>query len=90
MRAERDRHAAVGQRGGTSGRWRGAAAVAAAALTLAAVAAPASAAGGYTVIATIGVGARPTAVAVDPAAGIVYVANAGDGTVSVIDAATRK
>jgi YVTN family beta-propeller protein len=45
------------------------------------------------VTATIGVGAYPTAMAVDPAAGSVYVTNSGYGqlnnnTVSVIDAAT--
>ena len=42
-----------------------------------------------TVTATIPVGANPYAVAVDPAAGTVYVANTCDNTVSVIDAATR-
>ena len=49
---------------------------------------PASAAGEYTVTATIGVGSRPDGVAVDPATHTVYVANFNDGTVSVIDAAT--
>ena len=39
-------------------------------------------------IATIPVGTGPEAVAVDPAAGTVYVANTDSGTVSVIDAAT--
>jgi YVTN family beta-propeller protein len=37
---------------------------------------------------TISVGSYPLGVAVDPAARTVYVANAGDDTVSVIDAAT--
>jgi YVTN family beta-propeller protein len=41
-----------------------------------------------TVTGTIAVGAGPDAVAVDSAAGSVYVANGGAGTVSVIDAAT--
>jgi YVTN family beta-propeller protein len=41
------------------------------------------------VTATIAVGTSPDGVAVDPAAGTVYVANAGKGTVSVIDVATR-
>ena len=64
-------------------------AAAAVPLTAAAAAAvPASAPGGYTVTATIGVGTYPDGVAVDPAAGTVYVANYGDGTVSVINAAT--
>jgi YVTN family beta-propeller protein len=70
---------------------------AAAAVPLAAVAAaavPASAAGGYTVTATIAVGSGPQGVAVDPAAGTVYVTSFSDGTctkgcVSVIDAATN-
>ncbi len=35
------------------------------------------------------VGNDPDGVAVDPAAGTVYVANDGDGTVSVIDVATN-
>jgi YVTN family beta-propeller protein len=39
--------------------------------------------------ATTPVGSFPYGVAVDPAAGTVYVTNYGDGTVSVIDAATR-
>ena len=39
--------------------------------------------------ATIPVGIGPDGVAVDPAAHAVYVANYFDGTVSVIDAATR-
>ena len=44
-----------------------------------------------TVIATItNVGTNPDAVAVDPATRTVYVANAGDGTVSVIDESTNK
>jgi YVTN family beta-propeller protein len=41
------------------------------------------------VTATIPVGYRPVAVAVDPAARTAYVANAGGGTVSVIDEANR-
>jgi len=41
-----------------------------------------------TVTATIPVGTEPFAVAADPAAGTVYVANYGNNTVSVIDAAT--
>ena len=41
-----------------------------------------------TVTATIPVGSGPGGVAVDPAAGTVYVTNADAGTVSVIDAAT--
>lgn len=87
MRARRDHHAGVGHRGGASARWRGAVVVAVAALSLAAVAVPASAAGGYTVTATIPVGSDPDEVAVDPAAGTVYVTNYSDGTVSVITAA---
>jgi YVTN family beta-propeller protein len=55
---------------------------------IAAAAAPASAAGGYTVTATIAVGNLPSVVAVDPTTGTVYVANSGDNTVSVIDEAT--
>ena len=88
MRVRRDHHAGAGQRGSTSARWRGAVVVAAVALSLAAGAVPASALGGYTVTATIPVGTGPTAVAVDPAAGTVYVANFDDSTVSVIDEAT--
>jgi len=54
MHARRARHADPGQRGRTSACWRAAAAVVAvAALSLAAGAVPASAAGGYTVTATI-------------------------------------
>ena len=41
------------------------------------------------VTATIGVGSDPFGVAVDPAAGTVYVTNNSADTVSVIDAATR-
>ena len=41
-----------------------------------------------TVTRTIPVGSLPQAVAVDPATRTVYVTNAGDNTVSVIDAAT--
>ena len=89
MRVRRDHHAGAGHRGRTSACWRGAVVVGAAALSLAAVAVPASAAGGYTVTATIPVGSRPLAVAVDPATHTAYVANNWDGTVSVIDAATR-
>ena len=55
----------------------------------AAAAVPASAAGGYTVTATIPVGSYPADVATDSAAGTVYVANNIAGTVSVIDAATN-
>jgi YVTN family beta-propeller protein len=59
-------------------------------LTAAAMAAvPASAAGGYVVAATIPVGSHPGGIAADPAAGTVYVANSGDGTVSVIDVAAN-
>ena len=90
MRARRDHHGG-GHRGTTSARWRGGTVVvAAAALSLTAGVAPTSAAGGYTVTATIAVGSYPYGVAVDPAAGTVYVANYGAGTVSVIDAATNK
>ena len=67
MRVRRDHHAGAGQRGRTSARWRGAVVVAAAALSLAVGAVPASAAGGYTVTATIPVGSHPDGVAVDPA-----------------------
>jgi YVTN family beta-propeller protein len=42
-----------------------------------------------TVTATIAVGSLPSAVAVDPAAGTVYVTNYGSGTASVIDGATN-
>ena len=48
------------------------------------LAVPASAGTGYNVIATVGVGNGPGAVAVNPSTDTVYVAN-GDGTVSVID-----
>jgi YVTN family beta-propeller protein len=90
MRARWGHHAGAGHRGGTSARWRGAAVVAAAALSLAAGGAvPAAAAvGGYTVTATIPVGSFPEGVAVDPATHTAYVANSGAATVSVIDAAT--
>ncbi len=91
MHAPPDHHAGAGQRGRTPARWRAAtvtAGVAAAALSLAAGPVPAPAASGYTVTATIPVGAVPTGVAVDPAAGTIYVAN-GDDSVSVINAATR-
>jgi YVTN family beta-propeller protein len=89
MRARRVRHADVGHRGRISARWRCATVVvAAAALSLAAGAVPAWAAGGYAVTATIPVGSNPEGVAVDPAAGTVYVTNQSDGTVSVVDEAT--
>ncbi len=61
--------------------------VAAAALSLAAGAVPASAAGGYTVTATIPVGDGPGQVAADPAAGTIYVTNNNSDTVSVISTA---
>ena len=89
MRGRRDHHSGAGHRGRTSARWRSAVVVGAAALSLAAGAVPASAAGGYTVTATIPVGSGPFAVTVDPATHTAYVTNANDGTVSVIDAATR-
>ena len=93
MRARWGHHAGAGHRGGAPARWRGAAVaaavVAAAALSLAAGAVPASAAGGYTVTATIPVGSYPLEVAVDPSTHTAYVTNADDDTVSVIDAATR-
>jgi DNA-binding beta-propeller fold protein YncE len=78
MHAPPDRHAGAGPRGRNSARWRAAATavVAAAALSLAAGAVPASAAGGYTVTGTIPVGPSPWGMAVDPGAGAVYVANA--------------
>ena len=84
----------AGHWGRTSARWRGAAAVAAAGAVLLAVSAaaavPASAAGGYTVTATIPVGSYPIGVAVDPATRTAYVTNGqvSDNTVSVIDEAT--
>ena len=91
MRVWRDHHAAAGHRGGASARWRGAAVVA----VVAAAALRWRPAG-----ARLGGGRLhrdrhhprgllPAAVAVDPAAGTVYVTNANDGTVSVIDAATN-
>jgi YVTN family beta-propeller protein len=58
----------------------------AAALSLIAGAVPVSAAGGYTVTATIAVGTDPNGVAVDPVTGTVYVSD--ESGVSVIDAAT--
>ena len=92
MHAPPDHHAAARHRGRIPTRWRAAvavvAAVAVAALSLAVGAVPASAAGGYTVTATITVGGEPIAVAADPAAGTVYVADYASNTVSVIDAAT--
>jgi DNA-binding beta-propeller fold protein YncE len=88
MRTRRDHHASAGQRGRSSARWRGVGAVvAAAALSLAAGAVPASPPGGYTVTATIPVGHYPFGVAVDPSTHTVYVTNEGADTVSVISAA---
>ena len=93
MGAPRNTHSAGGHRGGAVARWRRAAiAVAALALPLAAsgITAPSAwAGGGYAVTATIPVGVQPTAVAVDPALGVVYVANSGNGTVSVISEAAK-
>src|SRR3954453_12530627 len=43
----------------------------------------------YSVISTIPVGSSPFGVAVDPNYGLVYVANAGSNTVSVIDPTTN-
>jgi len=66
----------------------------AAALTLTAAAAtglgatPAQAAGSYHIIATIGVGGLPDAVAVSPDGSQAYVANSNSNSVSVIDTAT--
>jgi YVTN family beta-propeller protein len=88
MHAPPDHHAGARQRGRIPARWRAAAVTAAAALSLAVGTVPASAAGSYTVTATIPVGSSPDAVAADPAAGTIYVANFVDNTVSVIDAAT--
>ena len=67
-------------------------AVAAVAVLLA-VSGPAAAPGlasttSYAVTATIPVGDLPLGVGVDPSVGTAYVANNGDGTVSVIDGAT--
>ena len=78
MHARQDHQAGTVQRGAAAARWRVAAAatvVATAALSLAASAVPASAAGGYTVTATIPVGSAPYGVAADPSAGTVYAAN---------------
>jgi len=93
MRAWGGHHVVAGYRGGTSVRWcRVAAATVAAVLPLAvcvAAAVPASAAGGYTVIATIDVGGGPDGVAVDSAVHTAYVTNINDDSVSVIDEATN-
>jgi len=93
MHTRQDHQAGTGHHDRTSARWRAAAAattvIAAAALALTAGAVPASAAGGYTVTATIPVDSAPIGVGVDPAAGTVYVASfVGDG-VSVISEATN-
>jgi len=93
MRARGTHRVRASRRGGTV-RWRRVVIITlAAALPLTVVAAaaqPASAAGGYTVTATIGVGTDPEGVAVDSAAGTVYVANFDADSVSVIDAATNE
>jgi len=93
MRAWGAYHVVAGYRGGTSVRWsRVAAATVAAALPLAvcvATAVPASAAGGYSVTATIEVGDGPDGVAVDAAVHTAYVTNIDDDAVSVIDMASR-
>jgi hypothetical protein len=74
------------RRGGTI-RWRRVVTMTVAAVlpltVVAAAAQPASAAGGYTVTATIGVGSDPEGVAVDPFTHTAYVTNRGN-TVSVI------
>ena len=92
MRARGAHRVRAHRRGGTV-RWRRVVIITVAAampLTIvAAVAQPASAAGGYTVTATIGVGSDPDGLAVDSTAGAVYVANSGAGTVSVIDEKTN-
>jgi YVTN family beta-propeller protein len=92
MRARESHHVVAGHYGGTSARWRRVARVTAlAALPLAvcvATAVPASAAGGYTVTATIGVGGGPDGVAVDTSTHTAYVTNINDDTVSVIDEAS--
>lgn len=79
MRALQGNHFVAGHRGGVSAHWRRAGVAAAAlALPLAASgisAAPASAAGGYTVTRTIPVGSGPSGVAVDTAARTAYVTN---------------
>ena len=92
MCAQRRYHAVAGHRGGAAAhRRRAALAIAALALPLAAgfTAAPAWAAGGYTVTATIPVGAAPYGMGVDPVARTAYVTNSNDDTVSVIDVATN-
>ena len=92
MRARGAHRVLANRRGGTV-RWRRVVIMTVAAampLTLVAAAAePASAAGGYTVTATIGVGSDPDGVAVNSTAGTVYVASSGAGTVSVIDEKTN-
>jgi YVTN family beta-propeller protein len=89
MRVREGGRSVTGFRGRVSGRgWCAAvAAVVVGGMPLV-TAAHAPAAVCYRVTRTIPVGGQPDAVAVDPVAGTVYVANAGDGTVSVIDAAT--
>jgi hypothetical protein len=71
MRA-RGAHRVRANRRGSTFRWRRVLAMTVATgiplTVIAAVAPPATAAGGYTVTATIGVGAEPEGVAVDPAA----------------------
>jgi YVTN family beta-propeller protein len=53
-------------------------------------AAPAGAAVPFAVTATVPVGHEPVDLAADPATDMVYVSNAGDGTVSVINGATNQ
>jgi YVTN family beta-propeller protein len=87
------RHVAPDYHGRAAPRWQPAVAVVAAAvlaLTVGAAAEqPASAAGGYTVTATIEVGTGPDGVAVDSTSHTAYVTNVDDDTVSVIDEATN-
>ena len=93
MPAWEGRHVAADYHGRAAPRWQPAVAVVAAAvlaLTVGAAAEqPASAAGGYTVTATIEVGTGPDGVAVDPTSHTAYVTNVNDDTVSVIDEATN-